>query len=391
MTLAQEGHLFHNRLTHSLKVAQVGRRLAENLLASSGEEHIDLLARKGGLDPDTVEAACLAHDLGHPPFGHIGEAQLDEWVRTKGVDDGFEGNPQSFRILTRLAYASESGAGLNLTRATLNGVLKYPWLWSQVGQKKWGAYDSEREEFEWAREALTIAPRERTLEAEIMDWADDITYAIHDVEDFYRAGLIPLPSLALDVPEQQELVSRVVASWEEVPGRAPLDSGIAESVGLGPIRLFPLASGFTGTRSERGRLRNWSGTLIGNYVTATALSRDGLSIQFEAELQVTLLKELTRLYVLEGQRLAIQQVGEKRIIRELLDTYWSSLGEGNIAVLPPRLQQEAQEILDSGGGHNDRVRLVADAVSSMTEEEAMRMHQRLTGTSLGSLMDWTMA
>lgn len=189
---ANDRHPIHNRLTHTLEVAQIGRSLAEDLLrAENNRPAIDAL---GGLDPDVVEAACLAHDLGHPPFGHVAEEELDRLVTDESkVAEGFEGNPQSFRILTRLAMRNPRFEGLNLTRATLCAVQKYPWLRGTSGRraKKWGAYASEEAEFTWAR-ALVSAAETPSLEARLMDWADDVAYAVHDVEDFYRAGLIPL-------------------------------------------------------------------------------------------------------------------------------------------------------------------------------------------------------
>src|SRR5205809_376743 len=143
---ANSGYVFHNRLTHSLQVAQVGRRLAEKLNKIQPET-------KEFIDPDVVEAACLAHDLGHPPFGHIAEHALNELADEIG---GFEGNAQSFRIVTRLASRSPNHAGLDLTAATLAAVLKYPWQRGGNPQKtnKWGAYDSETRDFEFAVQLL---------------------------------------------------------------------------------------------------------------------------------------------------------------------------------------------------------------------------------------------
>src|ERR1700722_5092020 len=116
-----EGHIFHNRMTHTLEVAQFARRLAEKLIDGQRTE----AERRGGIDPEVVEAAAFAHDLGHPPFGHIAELELDELGRKHGAVDGFEGNAQSFRILTKVAAHRSRYKGLNLTRATLNAVLKY--------------------------------------------------------------------------------------------------------------------------------------------------------------------------------------------------------------------------------------------------------------------------
>src|ERR1700722_18335562 len=123
---AASGYVFHNRLTHSLQVAQVGRRLAEKLLRDLPEDVSSLDVPS--IDPDVVEAAGLAHDLGHPPFGHVIEYELNDLSKDFG---GYEGNAQSFRILTRLAFHRYEYDGLNLTAATLAAVLKYPWFRNQ--------------------------------------------------------------------------------------------------------------------------------------------------------------------------------------------------------------------------------------------------------------------
>lgn len=193
---AHEGHVFHNRLTHSMRVAQLSRRLAQKLLKDTPDRARDV----GGIDPDVAEAAGLAHDLGHPPFGHVAEETLCSCVaEEQHVWDGFEGNAQSFRIVTKLALSSPQVPGLNLTRATLNALLKYPWTRQSTGdrKRKYGLYQSEIDDFDFARKLQPTAGDDRkSAEAEIMDWADDVTYAVHDAEDFYRARLIPLDRLA---------------------------------------------------------------------------------------------------------------------------------------------------------------------------------------------------
>lgn len=233
---------FHTRLTHSLKVAQLGRRLAEeiqeqNAIDDSGEES-DSLWKVRAPDPDLVEFACLAHDLGHPPFGHAGESALRQVVddlvaeavesspksvrkhlaksdikELKRSIGGFEGNPQSFRILTRLSHKSTSKdpastkddnyLGLDLTAASIDAVSKYPWGRESLKYKKWGAYgssdddDSDLGTLRQTRQILDyddpIGTRaEKSFECELMEWCDDVTYAVHDVEDFHMIGMIPL-------------------------------------------------------------------------------------------------------------------------------------------------------------------------------------------------------
>src|SRR5690606_27172400 len=122
------GLAVHNRLSHSVKVTAVARAIAISL-RHEDQRRATLVEQLGGCDPVVVQGAASAHDLGHPPFGHLGEQTLDRLARERfGLDEGFEGNAQTFRILTRLDERDRPGAGLNLTAAVRAAVLKYPWM-----------------------------------------------------------------------------------------------------------------------------------------------------------------------------------------------------------------------------------------------------------------------
>jgi dGTPase len=381
---ADTGHVFHNRLTHSLQVAQVGRRLAERLIAL----HASKLENSTGLDPDVVEAACLAHDLGHPPFGHIAEEELNELA---GEDiDGFEGNAQSFRIVTRLSQHSPLHRGLDLTRATLAAVLKYPWLKGGNADKpkKWGAYRSEQKDFDFARE-IVGGEAARTIEAQLMDWADDITYSVHDVDDFYRAGKIPMHLLAdRKYSKEREVFFESVRNRHTGEGGIWSDfESLQEAFNQVIVGLFPLEGAYRGTWKERAFLRDFSSQLIGNYIGGTSLTIDSggktqVHIEERLRLEVAMLKELTWTYIIEAPSLLSQQYGQRRVIRKLFEIYWQAATETkNLGIFPPYYRDAIEE---SGNDLNAIRRTVVDLVAGMTEVQALEVHNRLIGVSLGS-------
>jgi dGTPase len=383
---ADVSHVFHNRLTHSFQVAQVGRRLAERLLAL----HSDLVLLSDGLDPDVVEAACYAHDLGHPPFGHIAEEELNDLAGPE--IDGFEGNAQSFRIITRLAQHSPEHRGLDLTRATLAAVLKYPWRKGQnsENEKKWGAYGSEEKDFDFATQ-LRARTNERTLEAQLMDWADDITYSVHDLDDFYRAHKIPLHLLAARKYEREREVF-LQAALRRHPERIGLwadPKALLESFNEVMMGLFPLSDQYGGTWKERASLREYSSQLIGRYIGGTTLEDCGgiceLHIDDHFKLEVAMLKELTWTYVIEAPSLVSQQSGQKRAIRKLFDIYSEASRHEKHRSLFPAYYREAIE--EAGGDEKQTKRTVIDLIAGMTEAQALAMHNRLVGVSVGSGLD----
>lgn len=384
-----ERYILHNRLTHTLEVAQVGRRLAERLLANPGA---DTQAEAiGGLDPDVVEAAALAHDLGHPPFGHIAEQELDRLAVRAGLPDGFDGNAQSFRIVTRLGMRWwPDFPGLNLTRATLNAVLKYPWLRAPNGERhnKWGVYSSDEDVFQWVRQVFTGTADERGLEAELMDWADDIAYAVHDLEDFYCAGLIPLDRLTW--AESQDLDQFVEVAWRNLRHRDNFSAkDVVQEVTKDLLALLPAMQQYRGLRQQRADLRRATSLLVGRFITAVSLVPPGepgprVRIEPSAVQEVAILKQLTWQYVINTPSLAAQQHGQRRVIRDLFRVFHHAIKpSGNRNLLPESYREE----FASTQTDEDRIRLVIDLIASMTEQQALDMHRRLIGVALGSALD----
>ncbi len=397
---AEEGDVFHNRLTHSLKVAQFGRRLAERLNRSYPSHVIESI---GGIDPDVVEAAGLAHDIGHPPFGHAAEGQLQNLTKDIG---SFEGNAQSFRVVTKLAVHAawdEQGdrpkyPGLDLTRATLNAILKYPWQRNKNGEysaRKWGAYDTEVEDLTFARELTTPGDLGKSVEATLMDWSDDVTYAVHDMEDFYRAGLIPLERLrrrrAGDPNEtrRREAFFKEVFSREHGEAAAKVRDGTYLRLELEQAfedicQFIPIEEPYAGTQEQRCSLRNMTSCLIARYIHAVDLRPGGTSQVFidpQYRKEVIMWKELTWSFVIDNPALASQQRGQRTIISTLLDVFCTEASKRNFSVFP----FSSRECFQKATTDQEITRAIVDLIGSMTEQQAVAMYQRLTGVSLGSI------
>ena len=370
--------MFHTRQQHTIKVAQVGRRLGQKLRAEQEEE-----AEFRGLDPEVVEAACMAHDLGHPPFGHVGEEALNGLVAAGGNNDGFEGNAQSFRVITKLAVRFPDVDGIDLTRATLAACLKYPWLKAAEGKasKKWSAYHSEQEDFDFARQ---FHPHEhKTLEAELMDWADDVAYSVHDLEDFHRCNALPWPSVFSD---GDRIIAHALGGGDEAK---------AARLGNAYERLYDALNGafsellstpYEGGREQREQLRRMTSWLIGKYIKSVTINPDRESPQavvFEQDDvdEVQILKQITRDYIIASPTLAAQQHGQKRIIKELFEALASETQGAYPSFLPKRLRYLFPMAQISPA------RFVADCIASLTEAEAIALHGRLSGSSAGSVLD----
>ncbi|MET0234673.1 MAG: deoxyguanosinetriphosphate triphosphohydrolase [Kibdelosporangium sp.] len=342
------------RLTHSLEVAQIGREIAEEL----------------GCDPDVVDTAGLAHDIGHPPFGHNGENALDTAARAYG---GFEGNAQTLRILTRLE-PKLGDVGLNLTRAVLDASVKYPWP-RTPGQRKFGVYEDDRRVFDWIRQG---APDRRCcLEAQVMDWSDDVAYSVHDVEDGVRAGRIALEVLA----DSQERVAIAELAAKHFSAE-PLSELEAAAAHLLDLPALAEAVGYDGTLGAQVALKRLTSELVGRFASAAVtetrrvhgegdLTRygAGLVVPREAAVEVALLKSLALRYVMsDPERLATQEHQ-----RELLTELLGALSERAPEVLEPAFQPAWRAAGDDG----QRFRVLIDQVASLTDAQAVAWHERL--------------
>lgn len=366
-----EGFAGHNRLTHALKVAQVSRRLAETLIKKNNADFINSL---GGIDPDVAESAGLAHDLGHPPFGHVAEEELNEVVMNAGVLDGFEGNAQSFRIVTKTEIREPRMAGLDLTRATLGAMLKYPWFKGQgPNPKKFGAYETEKEDFEFARDRLVA--NQCTVEAQIMDWADDITYSAHDLEDFYRAGKIPLEKLVKDPDERHTLLEAFFKRKEIDPNDRENWSKLADEV----ASLFPVTDAYLGSRTQKAALRAYVSSRLTRALETTKLDDNGLVRDKQVEREVELLKHLTMHYVILTESLKAQQHSQREVVRRLFNYYLDQSNDKTRWNLFPPLYREQLEEL--GKEDNQRVRTVADLVAGMGESQAAEAYRSIFNVS----------
>jgi dGTPase len=352
-----ENDFQRTRLSHSLECAQIGRELGESL----------------GADPDLLETACLSHDLGHPPFGHNGEEALAEVAKDFG---GFEGNAQSFRLLTRIEAKTVdkdgTSVGLNLTRASLDAGTKYPWP-RAINPRKFGVYDDDVAIFNWVREG---APSDRKcIEAQIMDWSDDCAYSVHDLEDAIFVGQIKVENFERDF---DILHSEMVSGYGSTATKEEAAAALAR---LQNLSCWPRY--YDGTHRSLARLKDSTSQLIGRFVLAAEVQTrkvhgDGPLLRYGADLvipreqqvEVDFLKSIAGHYLINAaasqERYAKQQV----VIKELVEM----------------LHQHAATNLDSifakdwvaATNETERMRIVIDQIASLTDPGAYALHARLS-------------
>lgn len=363
----QSDDFVRNRLTHSLEVAQIARDLSRAL----------------GTHPDIAETAALAHDLGHPPFGHNGERALAALAADCG---GFEGNAQTLRLLTRLEAKTATGAGrsvgLNLTRATLDACTKYPWRRSEapaalghhadgtpVAGTKFGVYDDDLPAFTWARAG---APeRRQCVEAQVMDLADDVAYSVHDVEDGTVAGKIDLTRL------DREAVWETARAWyAPAASDGELDEVLRRLQAVGSWPRAP----YDGSRGSLAALKNLTSDLIGRFCGAVQQAtfaaghgpfvryRADLVVPHETRLEITVLKAVAAHYVMQDDARVALQATQRELLADLVDA---------LLRRPDQLDEAFAADWEAAADDAARTRVVIDQVASLTDASAEAWHRRL--------------
>ena len=349
-----------NRLTHSLEVAQIGREFGAAL----------------GCSADVVDTACLAHDLGHPPFGHNGEQALDAIAADIG---GFEGNAQTLRLLTRLepkrVHPDGRPAGLNLTRASLDAATKYPWARgeSPAPTGKFGVYAEDLPVFEWFRQGR--GPGERCIEADVMDWSDDVAYSVHDVEDAIASGRLDVRQLR-DATDVDSVLAVATGLYAADLGMDALGAALERVLASGAV---PAA--YEGTRGDRAALKDMTSRLIGRFVLAVERAtrqRHGAGplTRYDADLVVpdatraecAVLKAVAAHFVMHAQERVDVLAGQRDVVADLVAAYLQDP--------PGRLDPDLLADWKAADSDAAALRVVVDQVASLTDVRALLLHQR---------------
>ena len=449
---AGSGTVIHNRLTHSLKVTAVARSIAVSLRDRGGADW-KTITELGGCDRIVVQAAASAHDLGHPPFGHLGEQVLDRLARERlGLTDGFEGNAQTFRILTDLDNCDASERGLNLTVAVRAAVLKYPWARNDWARNDWGPADAQRPHTlprgvgvnpelgaaKFSAYALEVAElaevksryphigeHQQTVECSVMDVADDIAYSVHDLDDFYRAGVLQYPTIAAELDgwlDNQAALSQLDDATLETTLRTPgnslerawrhiekkdgwiADEGefreavlrVQEGLVDGLLSI-PFDGGIDAERRVAAFTRHWIDRLKAAIAfEANPNVRSGhVRLTQDAWHDVIVLKFVHTRFVLDRADLTIYQRGQARVLESLVEGFHAWLSDPSDAPRAPRRLLDSVEATtesyaklartDPSYSGNvvrlGRARAVIDYIASFTDAQAMAAAALIGGTS----------
>lgn len=435
----------HDRFIHSLKVAQVGKRIAERLVKTEGEQAAAVL-------PETVYFAGLAHDIGHPPFGHIAESELNRILLDpqfgEVLPDGFEGNAQSLRILVRsaqktcrdpnLVESSQCRRGMGLTAGSLIAVMKYPWSkghsrydLGRIGRnetprehgahkKKWGVYDDDVAVWHTLREGFLANNNRYVINSEIMNLADDITYAVHDIADSYRSGDIPpIGSIFANKSFQDHVQARLISDTSLNLQQTEIRSAfnwlgriLGGSDGRSGV-IFRTMSQYRDTRTDRAVVHQFESDVVANVMQNVSIDEQGrLLVPPVVSCALEILKQITWHFAIENPRLSASQRGQTKIVRELHDALcgWYQDSQVDPDDLHARQKQSEKDrrfpqrfldmVTDTRGSKVRRLdvfaddgdlvyqdmsdgqrvrRGAADYIVSLTDDETIRLHHMLCG------------
>jgi len=431
---AGAGLAVHNRLTHSVKVAAVARAIATHL-STRDDDGARIVAELGGAHPVVVQAAAAAHDLGHPPFGHLGEQALDRLARSRfGLEEGFEGNAQTFRIITRLDEHDRPGVGLNLTAAVRAAVLKYPWRRGEGGVRRGGAskfnyYAIDEQDAKQALSAYPlIEPGQQTVECSIMDISDDIAYSLHDLDDFYRAGLLNPATLSAEFRSWHRNLATLRAADEELlasdtrtPGHSlellwrrlqHKDAWIADPDAFGEAVAKVatevidglVAVPFDGSLATERALARFTTGWIARLQSSIEVHRHPdirsghVGLNQQAWHEVAVLKFLHERFILERPDLAVYQRGQANLLERLVDGLTAWLDDPKDSRRAPRrlidlvhlatedyhqLRNDAPALVEAHSNADlDRLargRGIIDYVASLTDAQAISLDALLAG------------
>jgi len=395
-----QADFYRTRLTHSVEVAQIARAIAQNLLVEQ-----PLLNRC--LSPELAEAAAMAHDLGHPPFGHAGEQTLDACMREVSRNARltgknilrFEGNAQTFHILVAAEPKSPSYPGLNLTRATLAGVMKYPYT-QEIGNDKF-IFASDLSMAQWAlKQGGSIlktqnAPKRRrpktSIACQILDWADDCAYSVHDVEDALQAQFLHPGEL-----ENARFARRVLAHYEETRQDEAVPRLTLPEV---RERLLDLERRIqpSGQGDERALRKSAMRNILNDLITSVSVEdcRGSRRTDFswrlivpdEARILSVLCKSVIWEAVITDPRVAAMSAKGREILRDLFQLLMVEVLEKRSVALFPRYYRPIIEDC-LGGGQMEAARAVCNFLALMTDMDALRFHDLLRGSKASSIFDF---
>ncbi|AYR21999.1 dGTP triphosphohydrolase [Alcaligenes faecalis] len=406
---SDESDFFRNRLTHSLEVAQIAKGIAQNL-----NSKIEFF-KKNPIDLDLVEFAGIAHDLGHPPFGHNGEKALDDKMKGFG---GFEGNAQTLRILSRLEKkifspdsdenglgkeGEEKRLGLNLSYRSLASILKYdrkiPERREGVDPLVKGYYSTEESLVKRIKEK--IDPREvrgaefKTIECAIMDIADDIAYSTYDFEDSMKGGFTHPLDLFLRLGDEKLLTDVTEKVRKEVPDIKKED--IFEAI----FNIIPIAASAPSEQNKyqellsqsqiyresillasNGRYRSgFSSELVGRFIqgiTADPLCENpalsAIKVERSIKISIESFKHLNYIVTILSPRLRVVEHRGYDIVSQIFEAL-SDAKKGEL-LLPDDIRQVYRKLPDK----NRKMRLICDFIAGMTDRYAAEFHGRLFGT-----------